>query len=349
METEQDPTRYRLFVGVDIAAATAMAAWQGEKGKVSRPVQMAQSPQGHADLHDKLGARGVPAAETLVVMEATGSYWITLATTLTQWGYAVSVINPSQAHDFAKALLKRAKTDAIDAQTLAQLAALLQPERWTPPPAIYTELQQRLAQRDTLIDLRQQVRNQLHALVQGPVVIAAVRARMEALLATFTAQIKEVEKEITPVLQQDDAWAKAATRLQSIIGVGLVTAAWLVTTTLNFTVCATPDAAAAYAGLVPYVRESGTSVRGHQEISRSGNKRLRRTLYLATLSATRFNPPIKAFYERLCAAGKPKKVARCAAARKLLHLAWAVVTKDRDFDPAYQPPGLSPRQAAPQP
>ncbi len=337
METEQNPVGYRLFVGVDIAAATAMAAWQPVGGKVGRPVQIAQSPEGHADLHEKLHASGVPAGETLVVMEATGSYWITLATTLAQRGYAVSVINPSQAHDFAKALLKRAKTDAIDAQTLAQLAALLQPERWTPPPAIYMELQQRLAQRDSLLDLRQQVRNQLHALEQGPVVIAAVRHRMEALIATLTVQIKEVEKEITPVLAQDAAWAKAATLLQTIIGVGLVTAAWLVTSTLNFSVCPSPDAAAAYAGLVPYVRESGTSVRGKQPISRSGNKRLRRTLYLATLAATRWNPQIKAFYTRLRAAGKPAKVARCAAARKLLHLAWAVVTTGRAYDPAYQP------------
>jgi len=342
----EEATSYRLFVGVDIAAATAMVAWQVGRGKVSRPVQIAQSLAGHAALQDKLSASGVPAGETLVVMEATGSYWITLATTLSQWGYAVSVINPSQAHDFAKALLKRAKTDAIDAQTLAQLAALLQPKRWTPPPAIYSELQQRLAQRDSLLDLRQQVRNQLHALEQGPVVIAAVRQRMEALLETLTAQIKEVEKEITPVLQQDEAWAKAAALLQTITGVGLITAAWLVTSTLNFSVCPSPEAATAYAGLVPYVRESGTSVRGKQAISRSGNKRLRRTLYLATLAATRWNPQIKAFYTRLRAAGKPAKVARCAAARKLLHLAWAVVTKERAYDPAYHQGSTAPPASA---
>ena len=161
------------------------------------------------------------------------------------------MINPSQAHDFAKALLKRAKTDAIDAQTLAQRAALLQPERWTPPPAIDTELPQRLAQRDSLLDRRQQVRNQLHALEQGPVVIVAVRRRMETLIATLTAQIKEGEKEITPVLVQEEAWAKAATLLQTSTGVGLVTAAWRVTTTLNVSICPTPDLPAAYAGLVP--------------------------------------------------------------------------------------------------
>ena len=188
--------------------------------------------------------------------------------------------------------------------------------------------------------------NQLHALEQGPVVITAVRARMEALIATLNAQIKEVEKEITPVLAQEDTWAKAAALLQTMTGVGLVTAAWLVTSTLNFSLCPSAEAAAAYAGLVPYVRESGTSVRGKQAISRSGNKRLRRTLYLATLSATRFTPQIKAFYTRLRAAGKPPKVARCAAARKLLHLAWAVVTKGRAYDPAYQPERTTPSSSA---
>jgi hypothetical protein len=187
------------------------------------------------------------------------------------------VINPSQAHDFAKALLKRTKTAASDAQTLAQLAALLQPQRWTPPPAIYTELQQRLVQRDSLLARRQQVRNQLHALEQRPVGIAAVRQRMAALLETLTAPIKEVAKAITPLLAQDEAWAKAAALLQTITGVGLVTAAWLVTSTLNFSICPTPEAAAAYAGLVSYVRKSGTRVRGKEAITRSGNKRLRRT------------------------------------------------------------------------
>ena len=97
---------------------------------------------------------GHPADSILVVMEATGSYWINLATTLTQNGFAVSVINPAQAHHFARALLKRAKTDAIDAQTLARLASVLDPPVWTPPPAVYAERKPRLAQRDSLLDLR---------------------------------------------------------------------------------------------------------------------------------------------------------------------------------------------------
>jgi len=132
MENTATKGEYGLFVGVDIAAATAMVVWLLAGGKGSRPVQIAQTPQGYADLHTQLQASGVPPAQTLVVMEATGSYWISLATALSTAGYAVSVINPSQAHDFAKALLKRAKTDAIDAHTLAQLAAGRRPRPSTP-------------------------------------------------------------------------------------------------------------------------------------------------------------------------------------------------------------------------
>ncbi len=330
-------SHYRLFVGVDIAAATFTAVWREVDAAPSRALTLDQSPQGFTTLDARLQATGHAASDTLIVMEATGSYWVALATTLAQRGFAVTVINPDQAHNFAKALLHRAKTDAIDARTLAKLAATLQPAPWTPPPAIYTEVQQRLAEREAVIALRQQVRNQRHALQQLPVVVEAVRMRMEALLATFDAQITAIEREIAQVLQQDATWAASATLLLSITGIGLLTAAWLLVATLNFTTCADAEAAAGYAGLTPQAKRSGTSVRGRERIGHSGHKRLRTALYMATLSAARCNPLIKAFYDRLRAAGKPPKVARCAAARKLLQLAWAVVRDQRAFDPQYQP------------
>ena len=284
------------------------------------------------------GRRGkayrVPA-EVHVVMEATGSYWIALATTLVHMGYRMSVINPAQAHHFAKALLKRAKTDAIDAQTLAQLAALLQPAPWTPPPTVYYEVQQRLAQRDALLDVQRQFMNQLHALLFAPLVIASVKERMEELIDVLGQQIRVLDAEVREALAADAAWAASAAHLQSIKGVGLITAAWLLVTTLNSTISPTPEAAVAYAGLAPNPYESGTSVRGRPRIGHTGNGRLRTALYLATLSAAQHNPVIKAFYQRLRAAGKPAKVARCAAARKLLHIAWAVVRNEEDFDPEY--------------
>ena len=238
------PSPYRLFVGVDIAAATFTAVWVDAGGSPRRPVTLEQTPQGCAPLDTRLRATGLTAADTLIVMEATGSYWVALATTLAQRGFAVAVINPDQAHNFAKALLQRAKTDAIDARTLAQLAATLQPTPWTPPPAIYSAVQQRLAERDAVIALRQQGRNHLQALQQLPVVVDAVRTRMEELLATFDAQIAAIEREIAPVLQQDADGAASAALLVSITGIGLLTAAWLLVAPLTFTTCADAEAAA---------------------------------------------------------------------------------------------------------
>ena len=329
------PPRYHLFVGVDIAAQTFTTVWMTPDTSPGRPVALDQTPQGFAALQARLLTTGHAAADILVVMEATGSYWVALATTLAQSGFAVAVINPDQAHNFAKALLQRAKTDAIDARTLARLAATLQPAPWTPPPAIYTELQQRLAERDALVGLRQQVRNQRHAPVQLPVVIPAVRAHGGA-----DCDVRRADRCYRAGDHPDPATGCRVggerRLLVSIAGVGVLTAAWLLVTTLNFTIGATPEAVTAYAGLAPVPKESGTSVRGRGAIGHGGNKRLRTALSRATLSATRDNPLIKAFYDRLRAAGKPAKVARCAAARKLLHLAWAVVRKGPVFDPLYR-------------
>jgi transposase len=156
---------------------------------------------------------------------------------------------------------------------------------------------------------------------------------LDALIATLTNELAALDREIAATLQQDDAWAKAAARLQTITGVGVITTAWLLTATLNFTLCPTPEAATAYAGLAPNAYQSGTSVQKRPTIGHTGHARLRTVLYLASLNAAQHNPAIKPFYARLRAAGKSPKVARCAAARKLLHSAWAVATKGQPFDP----------------
>jgi transposase len=249
-------------------------------------------------------------------------------------GFAVAVINPAQAYNYALSLPRRSKTDVLEARVLAQFAAERQPPRWTPPPQVYHELRQRLVARDGLLSMRQQARNQRHALLQWPVVIASVREHLDAVITELDTRLVALEAEIAQVLA-DGAWAESARLLTSITGIGMVTTAWLLVGTLNFQACASAEKAAAYVGLVPLARESGSSVRGRAQIGHGGHARLRTALYLATLTATRFNPMIKAHYDRLRAAGKPPKVARCAAARKLLHLAFAVVTKHQPFDPAY--------------
>lgn len=151
--------------------------------------------------------------------------------------------------------------------------------------------------------------------------IDSARQQLDGVIADLDARIATLDREIAAVLPTS-IWATSATLLQSIPGVGWLTAAWVLVLTMNFALCPTPEAAVAYAGLVPLQRESGTSVRGRPRIGHGGNAQLRTVLYLATLSAARHNPVIAPFYARLRAAGKPMKVARCAAARKLLQLAW---------------------------
>ena len=322
--------RYHLFVGIDIAAKTFTAAWLHRSTEPVKPVMLPQTPDGFQRLMQQLASLQVAPQQTLIGLEATGSYWIALAVALHEAGYQVSVVNPTHIHNYAKSLPRRAKTDPRDAALLAQFALERQPSVWTPPPAVYHELRQRLVARDGLLEMRQQARNQRHALLQWPVQIEAVKRQLDGIIADLDGRIATLEHEIAQVLKQQ-AWAESALLLQAMHSVGPLTTAWLLVGTLNFELCRTSAAAVAYAGLAPVVRESGSSVRGRAGIGHSGHKRLRTALYLATMNAARFNPVIKRFYERLRAVGKPPKVARCAAARKLLQMAFAVVTKRQVF------------------
>lgn len=325
---------FHLCVGVDIAAATFTATWSRRGGARVKPQTYPQTPRGFAALQQDLSNTSVAPDATLIVLEATGSYWVTFAVALHVAGYVVSVVNPVQVVNYAKSLPRRSKTDARDADLLTLFAWERMPPTWTPPPQVYHELRQRLVARDALLEMRQQARNHRHALLQWPVRVAAVKEHLDAVIGDFDGRIERLERDIADLLQHE-AWSESAAFLQTINSVGPLTTAWILVLTLNFEHCATRESTAAYAGLAPLVRESGRSVRGKPRVGPGGNKRLRTVMYVATFNAARFNPVIRTFYQRLVARGKPKKVARCAAARKLLEIAWAVVTTKTAFDPQH--------------
>lgn len=329
MATKQQTKTYQLYVLIDVAAKSFTAWWQG----LSRVLSFAQGADGFAALCRQLQTTGVPTNQVLVVMEATGTYWTALAVALDAASLSVSVVNPAQIASYARSLPRRAKTDALDAQLIAQFAHERCPPTWVPPPTIYHELRQRLQARDALLEARKQLRNQQHAIEQWPVQVSSVQTHFATAIGQLDTQIGELEDEIEQ-LASDGAWAASFALLESIPGVGLVTAAWLVVLTVNFTGWTSVATLVAYAGLAPFQRESGTSVHGRASIG-GGNARLRTALYMATLSAAQHNPHLRAFYKRLREAGKPMKVARCATARKLLELAFAVVSKRQAYDPSY--------------
>jgi transposase len=144
-------TDYSLRVGIDISAYQVSATW-GTMPDDERPVvAVEQSTTGYRTLIQQLRQTGHEPAHCQVVMEATGTYWMRLAYTLHEAGFVVSVVNPVQAHRLAQAQLRRAKTDAIDARLLMELAFKLEPTPWTPPPPLYDALYQRLRQRGCLL------------------------------------------------------------------------------------------------------------------------------------------------------------------------------------------------------
>lgn len=322
------------FVGIDIAAATFTVAWQTERGWYDATFEQRRPDYDRLAHHLRQLA---PPHQTLIVMEVTGTYWLALAWFLHDAGFVVSVIHPTQAQLFARLEMQHAKTDRIDARLLAAFACQRHPLPWTPPPAIYDQLQQRLRQRDDLLGIKTQEANRLHALQQNPRAEASCLDRLHRHIAFLQAELETLDHELEVLLMSDHAWTAAAHRLLTIPGVGLMTAAWLLVATQCFAACDTPEQAAAFAGLVPYRRESGTSRRAFRPVGRGGHAALRKTLYMASLSAARHNPCVKPLYDRLLARGKPNKVARVASARKLIHIAWAVVVKERDFDPSFAP------------
>lgn len=325
---------YLNYVGIDIAAATFTVAWQDQTSWHHTTFEQRRSD--YARLAHQL-KRSAPPEHTLVVMEVSGTYWLDLAWFLYDAGFVVSVINPTQARLFARLEMQLTKTDAIDAHLLAKFARQREPAAWTPPPAIWDQLQQRLRQREDLIAIKTQEHNRLHALRRNPRAEATVLDRLERHIAYLQHEIDTLTQELTDRLTADHDWAAAARRLLTIPGVRVIVAAWILVATHGFAHCDTPEQAAALAGVVPHRQESGSSRRGFRPVGRGGHASLRSALYMASLSAARVNPCIQPFYDRLRARGKSTKVAHVAAARKLMHIAWAVVVKQHDFDPTFAP------------
>ena len=325
-------------VGIDIAARTLAVAIAHGDASAAPAITLANDAAGWRELIAALLAQDSAPATTLVVMEATGAYWQGLAMTLHTAGWGVSVVPPASVRDHARSRLRRAKTDALDAALLVDYARRQQPARWSPPPPEVAALPLLRRQRDgrpqgSMVAMRTQTHNRQHALAQLPAVPAEAQAPLVALARVLTEQIAALDAAIKQRARATVTLAREIARLQTITGVGLLTAAVMVTETRPLRGNATPRQVVAFAGLDPAPKESGTSVRGARHMSKTGNARLRRAVYMAALAASRYNPVLKGFYARLRARGKRPRVALVAVARKLLVLMTTLLIHERDFDP----------------
>ena len=297
------------FIGIDIAKTQLDLAVHG----AGAPWQVAYDSAGLNQVVTQLRT----LAPTLIVVEATGGLEIRLVSALVATSLPVAVVNPRQVRAFAHAAGILAKTDRLDAQVLAQFAATMQPTPRPQPDAATQQLSAVLARRQQVVDMLTAEKNRLSQQLES-----ALRKRLRAHITWLTKELERTEQELTQLIQQSPAWRAQDELLQSAKGVGPVFSQTLLAEVPELGQLNRKQMAALI-GVAPFNRESG-GYRGKRRIW-GGRARVRAVLYMGALVATRHNPVIKAFYERLLAAGKEKKVALTACMRKLLTILNAMI------------------------
>lgn len=268
-----------------------------------------------------------------VCIEATGRYGDAVALYLLELGYQVSVINPARIKAYADSQLKRNKTDPEDAKVIAHFCATQNPAPWTPPPPEVQELQMRVRRLDNLKAMRTQEAHRR----QAGITSAAVLANIADPLAFLDEQIKNLEQQFKDLIDKHPDLKRQRDLLISIQGISDTTAAKFLAEVPDIHQFDSAAQLAAFAGVTPRRKSSGTSVRGKGHLSKMGNARLRTACYMPAVTAMRWNPVVQSLVERLQQRRKLPKVILGAVMRKLIHLAYGVLKSGKPFDPNYRP------------
>lgn len=331
-----------LFVGVDVSKEYSdYALCTGEKELGDRVRRYPNTSRGLKEVRGWVERvkKSYRLKGICVVMEATGVYHLPVARYFSEKGYRVSVVNPARVRHFSSSQQIRTKTDAVDARVIAEFGCSQKELReWVPPTAEDEELVSIVRQVEEITEMITSERNRLEALsVQGSGVEKVrdvVRERMEFLTRQKRELLDHLRRHISG--KRENEKSEILHYIRSIPGIGDYGACVIVAEAGEILLNGTKKQLVAHAGISPAKKESGSSVRKKEMISRQGTKRLRKLLFMPTLVAIRHNPVIREFYHRLVAAGKPKKCAVIACMRKLLHIVWGVVRNRTYFDPGWE-------------
>lgn len=316
---------YKIVIGVDIAKLKFDVASFSD-GKYKHKT-FANNEQGYNCFinwllllfaNDKL----------LICMEATGAYSLPLAEFMVNQGYAVSVVNPAKIKAYAKSELSRTKTDKADSKLIARYAIMMQPPLWTPPPENIRILQALTRRVEHLLEMIQMERNRLETAT--PTVIDSITT----VITTLEAELKATRKAIRDHIDNDPDLKQRHDLLITIPSIAEASIPHLLTALSDHHGFTSAKQVVAFAGLAPAIRQSG-QWSGKTHLAKNGEPTLRKALYMPALVAWRHNPPIRAFCERLKANGKNGKAIVCAAMRKLIHLAFAILKSGQPFNPNY--------------
>ncbi len=310
------PSNPSLWIGIDVSKAHLDVCMRpsGERK------QVANNNEGITGLVEWIQ----PQQPSLIVLEATGGYEMAVTAGLVSAGLPVAVINPRQARDFAKSIGKLAKTDKIDAAMLARFADAIRPEPRSLPDEQTQVLQATLVRRRQLIDMLVAEKNRL------PLTYATLKARVKEHITWLEDELAQIDQELRQQLEASPVWREKEDLLRSFKGVGPVTSTTLLADLpelgqLN------RKKIAALVGVAPFNCDSG-KMKGKRMIW-GGRACVRNALYMAAISASRFNPVIKHFYDRLIKAGKLHKVAIVACMRKMLTILNAMIRSGKPWQP----------------
>ena len=327
------PTPVPAYLGIDIAKVSLAVCLL--RDCATQAGTFDNSPAGFKQLARWLKKRKV--AQVHACLEATGRYGEGVAEYLHAAGHTVSVINPAWLTAYRRVTGTHPKTDAVDAALLAEYCQRQQPAAWTPPTPEKQRLRALVRRRESLLKLQQQERNRLDSGELPDLVVAS----HTAILAALAEQMTLIEQAMADQVDADPELTRQHALLDSIPGIATRTATALLGE-IDFAAFPCARQLAAYAGLTPTPRQSGTSVHSPAHISKHSARQLRRILYFPAISAMTHAPTLRAFAQQLRARGKAPMAVICAVMRKLLHLCYALLKSGQPFDPTYPSKRTSP-------
>lgn len=323
-----------FYLGMDVAKAKLdCCLLLDEAGNKRKTKAVANSRAGIFGLLEWAAKQGVAVEELHVVMEATGIYHEQAALNLADAGAMVSIINPAQIKDFGRGLAVRTKTDGVDSHVLARYGAMLKPAAWQPPAPEARMLQALLARRDAIAQDLQRERNRQEK-ADATDTPELIRQSLSDSIEFLSRQLKQLQKDIDQHIDRHPGLKNDMKLLQTIPAVGPQVGSNMLSV-IHSHDFNSAEQLAAYLGLVPVERQSGSSVLGRARLSKAGPARIRAVLYMAAIVAARYNPHVRDVYERMLARGKSKMSALGAAMRKLVHLCFGVIKTQRPYEPNY--------------
>lgn len=316
-------------VGIDVSKSKLDSVLL-KNGKLKSKV-LPNSKEGHAELINWMINQGLTLDEVHVCLESTGVYSEPVALALADAGIKVSVVNPASIKGFGQSLIIRNKNDKADAAVIARYCAAMSPAPWQPPLPELRQLRAWNEHLASLKDIRQQQSNRIEALEFANQTEVAAHARMH--LAWLDTQIKQLTNDIDDHIDRHPDLLRDAELIESIPGLGRGTAAKVLGRVGDLRRFGSAKELAAYIGVTPRQRQSGSSVRGRTTISRIGCRDLRAALYMPALTAMRRNPLLSEFAERLQSSGMAKMAVIAAVMRKLVHQMYGVIRSGKPFNP----------------